>query len=247
MKLFLNKHKKIFLNILLLFAILLTISIITLLILNAFGIVFYDDGPKFNTELFDSFKVSWYGWVIILLFQVITTILLCFVPGVSMAFIMLIQALYKVPWTAFAISSLGVLLSSLFMYLVGRFGGYRVCKKILGEEDCEKASNLLNKGAIFFPFMMMFPMFPDDALVMIAGTLKMSMKWFVPSIIIGRGIGIAAIVFGFSSIPYDKFTTPWHWVLFIGGCAVCIAIVFYLAYIFNNYLHRKDEKGEKNN
>ena len=47
--------------------------------------------------------------------------------------------------------------------------------------------------------MMMFPIFPDDALVMIAGTLKMKLRWFIPSIVIGRGIGIAAIVFGFST------------------------------------------------
>ena len=105
MKLFFNKHKKTLLNILLLFVFLIALSFITLLILNAFGIVFYDDGPQFNTELFDSFKSSWYGWVIILLFQVVITILLCFVPGVSMAFIMLIQTLYKQPWTAFAIAS----------------------------------------------------------------------------------------------------------------------------------------------
>ena len=70
------------------------------------------------------------------------------------------------------------------MYILGRFGGYKLCVKLLGEEDCNKSLDLLEtKSTIFFPLMMLFPVFPDDALVMIAGTIKMKLKWFIPSII----------------------------------------------------------------
>jgi uncharacterized membrane protein YdjX (TVP38/TMEM64 family) len=138
------------------------------------------------------------------------------------------------------------MLSSLMMYLIGRFGGYNLCKKLLGEEDCEKASDLLNnKGTIFFPIMMLFPMFPDDALVMVAGTLKMSLKWFIPSIVVGRGIGVATIIFGLSSIPFDKFTSPWHWVAFIGACAIGIGLVFLGAAKFNKYLQNKKTEDKE--
>jgi uncharacterized membrane protein YdjX (TVP38/TMEM64 family) len=116
---------------------------------------------------------------------------------------------------------------------------------MLGEKDCEKASELLNnKGAVFFPLMMMFPIFPDDALVMIAGTLKMSLKWFIPSIVIGRGIGIAMIVFGLGNIPYDKFTTPWHWIAFVLICAALVVLVLFLAYKFNKFLEKKRTAAE---
>ena len=126
------------------------------------------------------------------------------------------------------------------MFAIGYFGGYKLCVKFLGQEDCEKALGLLrNKGTVYFPLMMMFPVFPDDALVMIAGTLKMSLKWFIPSIIIGRGIGIATIVFGLGSIPFETFTTVWHWIGFVLICIVGIAFVFLLAHKLNRYMDKK--------
>ncbi len=71
----------------------------------------------------------------------------------------------------------------------------KLCKEILGESDCERATNLFKyKGMAFFPVMMLFPIFRDDALVMIADTLDMPLKWFIPSIAIVRGIRIATII-----------------------------------------------------
>ena len=243
LKTFYEKYKKKIFEILLMLVALFAVSVVSLLVLRMYGIVYYDDGLQLNSELFDSFKASWYGWATVILFQVGVTSLLCFIPGASMAFIMLLQALFVKPWLSFFLAFIGVMLSSLMMYLIGRFGGYKIAKKILGEKECENASELLNhKGVIFFPLMMLFPIFPDDALVMIAGTLKMSLKWFIPSIVIGRGIGIASIVFGLGSIPFEKFTSVWHWVIFILVCAALIAAVFYAAYRFNRYLQRKEEK-----
>ncbi len=242
---FFKKNKKLIVNIIILLLIFLLISLISLFVLWAFDIVYFDDGINMNIELFDRFKNSWYGSLIVLLVQVVLTTLLCFVPGFSMAFILLVQALFDSLWQSFFIAFTGVMLSSLIMYLTGRFGGYKLCKKILGEKDCERASTLLNnKGAVFFPLMMMFPMFPDDALVMVAGTLKMSLKWFIPSIVLGRGIGIVTIIFGLGTIPYDKFTTPWHWIIFISVCAVFVVTVFYLAYRFNKYLENRNKKED---
>ena len=237
----LKKLGKILLTILLL----VVISVICTLILSAFKIVYFDDGIKLNQELFLSFANSWYGALLIILIQIVITSLLSFVPGASMAFIILLQTLYDNPVTAFIIAFSGVMLTSFMLYVLGRFGGYALCKKLLGEEDCEKASELLNvKGLIYFPLMMMFPVFPDDALVMVAGTLKMDLKWFVPSIVIGRGIGVVTIVFGLSIVPFDKFTSIWHWIIFIALCALLIVAVFYFATKFNKYMESKKTKKE---
>lgn len=244
---FFRNNKKKLITIAIVLAFLVALSIISMLVLQAFGVIYYDDdGMKLNNELFNNFINSWYGWVILLLLQVAITSLLCFIPGASMAFILLIQALFSKPWQAFILAFSGVVLSSMIMYLIGRLGGYRICEKLLGKEDCQKASDLLNhKGVIYFPLMMMFPIFPDDALVMIAGTLKMSMKWFTPSILIGRGIGVATIIFGISSIPYEKFETPLHWIGFIITCAILIIAVFYLAHLFNKFLNKRTQKKDE--
>lgn len=244
LKKFLNKNLKLIIKILLALLIVVGLSLASFLVLYSFDIIEYEDGVHLNAELFHSFKNSWYGWVIILAFQLVITLFLCFIPGISMAFILLLQSLYEKAWQAFLLAFIGVMLSSLIMYIAGRFGGYKMCKKLLGEEDANKACELLNnKGLAFFPLMMMFPIFPDDALVMIAGTLKMSLKWFIPSIVIGRGIGIATIIFGISIVPFDKFTSVWHWVAFVAACAVFIILVFYLAYRFNKFL---EARGKKN-
>ena len=242
---FLKKNKKLIVNAIILLMIFLLISLVSLLILWAFDVVYLDDGIRINIEMFERFRSSWYGNLIILGVQVVLTTLLCFVPGFSMAFIILVQTLYASVWQAFFVAFTGVMLSSLIMYLTGRFGGYRLCRRILGDKDCERASELLNhKGAVFFPLMMMFPMFPDDALVMVAGTLRMSLKWFIPSIVFGRGIGVVTIVFGLGTVPYDNFTTPWHWIGFISAWAVFLVAVFYAAYRFNKYLETRNKKED---
>ena len=132
---FLKKNKKKILSSLFLLAIVMAISVISFLVLQAFDIVYFEDGLQINQELFNSFTNSWYGWLIVLVLQLLITTLLSFIPGTSMAFIILLQALYDNPWQAFILAFIGVMLSSFFMYIVGRYGGYSVCKKFLGEKD----------------------------------------------------------------------------------------------------------------
>ena len=237
-----NKNKKIILNGILTLCVFVGISVVSMLIFWACGIIYFDaDGMKFNAEIFDAFKNSWTGYVMVIAVEVIVTTLLCFVPGGSMMFIVLIQSMYENPFVAFTVAFTGVLLTSLFMYVTGRFGGYALCAKLLGESDCERAAGLLrNKGTAYFPLMMLFPVFPDDALVMIAGTMKMSMAWFIPSIIVGRGIGTATIVFGLSFIPFDKFTTPWHWIGAIAAFAVVVVGLFFGAFKLNKYMEKRN-------
>ena len=237
--------KKILMNALMILGVLLASAGISILILSAFNVISFDDGLRFNPHLFESFKNSWYGWVIFIIFQAALTILLCIVPGVSMAFIILCSTVYEAPWQAFIISFTSVLISSLIMYLLGRSGGYKLCVKMLGEEECNKSLDLLEtKSTIFFPLMMLFPVFPDDALVMIAGTIKMKLKWFIPSIVLGRGIGIATIVFGFSLIPFESFTTLYDWIVFITVCVVWIFVIFHFANKLNKRIESKKNNKE---
>ena len=91
---FIKSKSKIIIKTLIIIAAFVAISFLSALIMMAFGIIYFEDGIKLNVELFNSFKNSWYGWVIIILIQVVITTLLSFIPGTSMAFIILIQTLY---------------------------------------------------------------------------------------------------------------------------------------------------------
>ncbi len=221
------------------------VSVVSLMILVACNIVYFDDGMKFNSELFMSFKSEWYGWIAFIALQTVLSILLCAIPGAAMAFTLLSMTIYTDPAHAFIISFVAMLIASSSLYVVGRFGGYKLCVKFLGDGDCERALTLLHdKGTVYFPLFMIFPTFPDEALTMVAGTIKMSLKWFIPSIVIARGIGIAAITFGLSSIPFDKFTTPFHWIGFILLCAIAIIVVFWGAHKINVIMEKR--RSEKN-
>lgn len=223
----------------------IAVSAVTAAILAATGIIYFEGGDMhFNEALFSSFKGEWYGWIFFILLQIILSMLLCVIPGVSMAFILLSQTvLYPIAWQSFLLCFVSVLVASTSMYLIGRFGGYPLCVKLLGEEDCERALGLLrNKGTFFFPFMMLFPFFPDEALTMVAGTIKMKLSWFIPSIVVARGIGIATITFGLSAIPFDKFTTPWHWIGFILLIAVGVVAILFGARCFSRYMEKKNSE-----
>ena len=241
MILFFKEKKKVIRNLLLTLLLLIGISIGFLALFVSLGILHYEGSDlMFNEALFDSFKNAWYGWVLFILLQIVLTMLLCFIPGVSMAFIILSEAMYDHQWEAFLLCFISVFIASSVMYLLGRVGGYKLCVKLLGEEDCEKSLLLLkNHGTVYFPVMMLFPMFPDEALTMVAGTMKMSLKWFIPSIVVARGIGIATIVFGLGSLPLDRFLW-WHWVIFIPLCVAGVVAVFWAAHRLNVYLAKRN-------
>ena len=109
-----DNYKKIG-NILLVVAVLIALSIGALLLLSAFDIVYYQDGVQINEHLFDRFLNTWYSWIIIILVQVLVTTLLCFVPGASMGFIILLSHIFPNRFDAFFIAFIGVMLSSLLL------------------------------------------------------------------------------------------------------------------------------------
>ena len=240
MKEFLRKNKRLIERSLLTLGILVLFSALAAILLIAFDVLYFDGGIQFNIHIFDSFTNSWVGVALFIVLQIICTTVLCFLPGTTMMFIVLGQTLFPEPLTAFLIVFSGVIVSSIAMYLTGRFGGYRLCVRMVGKEDCDRSIELLReRGTVFFPVMMLFPVFPDDALVMISGTLKMKLSWFFPSIIVGRGVGIATIIFGLSIVPFEHFTEWWHWVVFVALCAVLVVGIFLGALKFNKFMQNR--------
>lgn len=238
-----EKKKKI-LKIVLLFGILILISCLICLALFLTNVIYWDNGTGFNQELFSVIKGKWYSWLIFLILQIIFTTLLCFAPGGSMSFILVGVALFGANRKTFILCFSGVLISSITMDLLGRFGGVKVIKWLVGEEDYNKADILIkNKGISYIPLMYLFPLFPDDAICMVAGMLKVNPLFHYLSILICRGIGVATIVFGISLIPYQEFTTLYDWLICITVCAVWVIIAFKLATRVNIYLEKKWKKN----
>lgn len=136
-----------------------------------------------------------WGWLVFLILQIIVTTFLCFVPGSSAVFIAVGVALFG-SLKAFIICTVGVFISSSLMFAIGHFCGEKVAVKIVGKESLEKAQELIDvKSKIFLPIMFLFPVFPDDAICMVAGMTKMRYWYFASIVAIFRSIGIATICF----------------------------------------------------
>lgn len=194
-------------------------------------------------------KTGPWAIIVFIAIQTLVTVFLCFVPGISMTFIIVAVALFGANWKCFLICAGSVFLSSLIMYLLGRLGGRKIINKIIGENEINKAEIIIKeKGQIFFPIMMACGGFPDDALVCIAGLSRMNLAFFVPSVLIGRSVGIATIVFGISLIPFSEFKTFYDWFLFISAALLWIIVIIFvgnwLNKKINNYKKNK-EKGER--
>ncbi len=236
-----KENKENIIKVLLMLLVLVTISLITLAILFATNVMYYDDGFVFNAELFNAFKGKWYGVIVFIVLQVFLSIFLCTIPGAAMAFVLLSHSLYPdEPLTAFMLSFSSVIIASTILYILGRVGGYKICTRLLGKADCDRSLDLLRRrGTVYFPLMMLFPIFPDDALVMIAGTIKMNLAWFIPSIVVGRGIGIATVLLTMNIIPFERFTSIYDWLLFITFCVFWVTTIFKLANKLDAYLAKK--------
>ena len=142
--------------------------------------------------------------VVFLLVQIAFTTLLSFVPVASMSFILLGVALFGPNWKTFLICFSGVIISSVLMDLIGRFGGSKLIKLLVGEEDYNNATALVHeRGPVYVPVMYLLPMFPDDAICMVVGATKINFWIHLAEIVLCRGIGCATIVFVISVLPKE--------------------------------------------
>jgi uncharacterized membrane protein YdjX (TVP38/TMEM64 family) len=224
-----NKRKKIIIEAAIIIGVLLTVAIVSFFVLMACDVIYFDDGIAFNAELFRSFSTAWYGWIVFILIQSALTMLLCIVPGISMAFIVLCTTIYPNSTQAFAISYISVVISSLVMYLLGRFGGYKLTERLLGKEECEKAVSLLGaKSVVYFPLMMLFPVFPDDALCLVAGMTKMKYWYLIIVSLTYHALELGLFCFfGGELINWSQLSFI-DWFMFINIILIDIILLFTL-------------------
>ena len=209
-KLFANIDKeklKKYLKILIVLLIVASISVGLYFVLKHFG---YTDVEKLK-----QFLQKTGPWAIItyIALRVVATIFLSFMPACSMMFDLLSLAAfsYLPPAGIFGICFASVVITSVVMDLIGRFGGNKAIIKILGQKDYDEAKDLVReKGMVYVPVMYLLPIFPDDAICMVSGATKMNFWVHLLEIILCRGIGCATIIFGVQIIPSEVSSFTSH-------------------------------------
>ena len=220
------------------------ISVLAWLILQSLGVTSIN-----GLRIIISSCGAW-GMIVFLLLQVVVTSLLCFVPATSMTFIIVSVILFGA-WKGFAISALGVVISSMVMFIIGRFGGEKIAIKLVGEQSLKKAQDLLSiKSRIYLPLMFLFPIFPDDALCLVAGMTKMRWWEFLLIVLVCRTIGVATTCFLGSDIIDWNALSIIDWFVFISVCVIDLYIIYRLATkleekIKQKQLNKDEDKREE--
>ena len=229
-----DKAKK-YLKILIVLLVIASISIALYFILRACGLT---DVEKLKGFLK---KVGPWAIVVYIVLRVLATIFLSFMPACSMAFDLLSLAAfdYLPPILIFLICFTSVVITSVVMDLIGRFGGNKAIVKILGQEEYDEAKDLIQeKGMVYVPVMYLLPIFPDDAICMVSGATKMNFWVHLIEIILCRGIGCATIIFGVQIIPTEVSTFTSRNI--VDYLRIGLLIIAYLGLLF--YLTRRIDK-----
>ena len=136
------------------------------------------------------------------------------------------------PFISFFLSTLAILLGSIFAFFLGRLFGIKLLYWSIGKDKTINLQNKLKKGKFIFFIMMLFPFFPDDILCMLAGVINMDFKFFFFTNLITRPIGIFLTCFVGTGtiIPFNSW-----------GIIIWIIIAVILITLFLISLKRKDK------
>ena len=172
-----------------------------------------------------------FSFLIFILLQILQTTILQ-IPAI---FVTIAGALIFGRWPAFIMSYIAVMIGSLIMFWIGRKAGRKFLNWLVGEETANKWIDRMSNGKYLFFLMMLFPLFPDDILCVVAGLTKMSFPFFFWTNILARGLGIACTVFfGSGAI------IPFHgWGLIVWGILIILVIILF--YLSVKYKDKIDE------
>ena len=133
------------------------------------------------------------------------------------------------PWITLGLSLFAVLLGSAFAFFLGRKVGRRLVVWVAGEKDAIKWEEKLKRGKYVFFLMMLFPVFPDDILCIVAGCIGMDWKFFMVTNLITRPLSIGALCFFGSGqvIPFSGWGIPvWIVLVVLGIIAIYLSVKY---------------------
>ena len=250
---FFKAHWQQMLWILLCLAVLVGISFGTYYIFKALGYDFLnsdDDALKaFGDKLRNDFGIWWY--VIFLLLEITVTVLMCMLPGTTFVFIRLAYLCTgKNLWETVILTSIGVLASSMILFLIGDKLGEKVAIKIAGETAIRKAQNLIDtKSTVVLPVLFMLPLVPCDGLCLVAGMTKMKYGYFAIITTIFRTIGNIVMAYTWLGVDWIRqhLQTPLDWIFVINIAIIdCYFLFKCINWAEKKLIKYRKKREEKN-
>lgn len=200
----------------------ITINVITAIILCAYSVLAnYNMLEIFNSvQSFKEFILSTghYGMMVYSLIQLLQVM---FVPIPSMI-ITLTGVLIYGPFLASVLCIIAVLTGSILSFILGKTFGFKMVAWIVGRDNAIKYASVLNKrGKFFLTIAFLMPLFPDDALCLIAGMTTMEFKDFILIASLTRPLGVICMAYfgGGYIIPFTG------WGLYVWGVMLVLIVI----------------------
>lgn len=153
--------------------------------------------PAIN-EFFCSLITNSNGWIVYL---VIWLIMFLQVTILNIPAYVILSASISIGINTLSITYILVVISAymagcILAYWLGRKFGIKAIKWCAGsEEDYNKWSTYINsKGKWFYFLTVLFPLFPDDILCLVAGSVKFNFAVYTIANLIGRTIGLVTML-----------------------------------------------------
>ncbi|WP_235976709.1 VTT domain-containing protein [Bradyrhizobium archetypum] len=97
------------------------------------------------------------------------------------------------PWMGFFSAGVGVLLSALTLFSIGRVLGQARLQRLLGRRAARVQSRIIGKGVVAVAMIRMVPIAPFSIVNVVAGASKLSLRDFLLGTVLGMTPGIAVM------------------------------------------------------
>jgi len=142
-----------------------------------------------------------FGWVVVGIMQFVQVTI---IPIPAYFITLTSMKMYPNDLVLLFVVTLGaVMLGVITAYWIGRKWGKKAVIWAAGsEEEYNKWTTVLKskKTNIFYFLTVLLPIFPDDVLCLIAGSIRMNFWWFFTANLVGRVIGLVSFMFVFTVI-----------------------------------------------
>ncbi len=184
-----------------------------------------------------------YSYVIFIIIQFLQV---TFLPLPAIVTTVAGTLVFENAWITFGLSLFAVLLGSMFAFFLGRKVGRKLVVWIAGEADTKKWEEKLSRGKYVYFLMMLFPIFPDDILCIVAGCVGLDWKFFIITNLITRPLSIGLTCFFGSGdiIPFSGWGIPVWIVIVILAVVVMFLSIKYQPQI-ENFISRLASKLNK--
>lgn len=184
----------------------------------------------------ENFFTDWFnsaaGWTMYLVVGILMFLqgTILNIPGVTILQLSYLAGLELLnPWYLIAYIS-GSTLASCVSYYLGRKFGTKAVKWIAGDiSEFDKWTQLVNSKTKWWYFLtVLLPIFPDDLICLVMGSLKFNFKFYLFANIIGKLIGTITMIFTLQFIGFISGEFPLMLLVWLAALITEIILYFVL-------------------